>query len=621
MTSERSDTEPNPGFSEAESGAARAALDAMAELVLMRDAQGRIIEVNTAFLNAFGGTRTDWIGCWFAVAPASSDDREAQRYDVAMKTRDGPLWIEWSETQTGDGSSVSVGRDVSAEREAREQQSEAARGKSVFFAAVTHELRTPLSGALGAADLLADTGLAPDQNAYLKAVRDSAAHALGLIDDILDLTRLEAGRLDLRPGPVDVRQLIEEACEVLAPRAVDRGLTLSHAIAADVPTLVEADEARLKQIVFNLAGNAVKFTETGGVLITVEMSRDQLQLSVRDSGPGISQDDQRRLFEHFERGAAERKAAPGAGLGLAMVKRLAEAMGGTVGVKSSLGSGAVFWVTAPLPSLESAPDQCGLAGRTLLAATPKKLQRKGLCRQAEALGATVRWAQSVEQALSVAEAVSDALTIILDESWASHAPEMKARAPTAHILALAEPRTKDLFSGAERPASVDGWLVAPVRAASLANWAAASKTRSNEEARQSGPAGRPLAGLNLILAEDDPVNAMIAKTVLAKLGADVAHVETGTAAVELAKQGGFDAALLDLRMPEMGGIEAAKCIRRDPRVTSLPLIALTANATETDRNACLSAGMDAFMTKPLDPTALTDRLTALCAPQNRARVG
>ena len=163
--------------------------------------------------------------------------------------------------------------------------------------------------------------------------------------------------------------------------------------------------------------------------------------------------------------------------------------------------------------------------------------------------------------------------------------------------------------------------MAPVRAASLANWAAASKTRSNEEARQSGPAGRPLAGLNLILAEDDPVNAMIAKTVLAKLGADVAHVETGTAAVELAKQGGFDAALLDLRMPEMGGIEAAKCIRRDPRVTSLPLIALTANATETDRNACLSAGMDAFMTKPLDPTALTDRLTALCAPQNRARVG
>lgn len=621
MTSARSDTQPNPGFGEAESGAARAALDAMAELVLMRDAQGRIIEVNTAFLNAFGGTRTDWIGCWFAVAPASSDDGAAQRYDVAMKTRDGPLWIEWSETMTGDGSSVSVGRDVSAEREAREQQSEAARGKSVFFAAVTHELRTPLSGALGAADLLADTGLAPDQNAYLKAVRDSAAHALGLIDDILDLTRLEAGRLDLRPGPVDVRQLIEDACEVLAPRAADRGLTLSHAIAADVPALVEADEARLKQIVFNLAGNAVKFTETGGVLITVEMSRDQLQLSVRDSGPGISQEDQRRLFEHFERGAAERKAAPGAGLGLAMVKRLAEAMGGTVGVKSSLGAGAVFWVTAPLKALEPAPRQRELASRILLVATLEKLQRKGICRQAEALGATVHWADSVDQALSVAEGLPDTLTIVLDESWARHAPELKARASGAHILALAEPRTKDLFSGAERPDSVDGWLVAPVRAASLANWAAASKTRTREEAGQAGPTGKPLEGLRLILAEDDPVNAMIAKTVLAKLGADVDHVATGTAAVELAKKGGFDAALLDLRMPEMGGIEATKCIRRDPRITSLPLIALTANATETDRNACLSAGMDAFMTKPLDPTALTDRLTALCAPQNRARVG
>ncbi len=610
-----------PGFAQAERGAASAALDAMAELVMMRDGSGRIIEVNTAFLKAFGGARTDWIGCWFAAAPANAEDGMAQRYDVAMRTREGPLWIEWSETLAADGSSVSVGRDVSAERRARAEQSEAARGKSVFFAAVTHELRTPLSGALGAADLLAETGLAPDQSAYLKAVRDSAAHALGLIDDILDLTRLEAGRLDLRAGPVDIRQLLEDVCEVLAPRAAERRLTLTYTIAADVPAVVEVDEARFKQIIFNLAGNAVKFTDTGGVLISLEMAGDSLQLSVRDSGPGISHDDQKRLFEHFERGAAERKAAPGAGLGLAMVKRLAEAMDGSVGVKSEPGKGALFWVMAPLKALKPAPVERPLAGRTLIVATPDSLQRKGICQLAEALGAKAINAASPDEARSALDAIDTSVTVILDESWAQAAARLKAAHPDMRLLALAEPRTKDLFSGADRPESVDGWLVAPVRVSSMGNWAVGQIREERPETANATDLGQPLDGLHLLLAEDDPVNAMIAKTVVAKLGASVEHVESGRAAVEQAETGQFDAALLDLRMPEMSGIEAAIAIRKHPKVSALPLIALTANATESDRAACLAAGMDAFMTKPLDPAALADRLTALCAPQNRARVG
>jgi signal transduction histidine kinase/CheY-like chemotaxis protein len=609
-----------PGFRDAEFGAARMALDAMAELVIMRDAQGRIIEVNTAFLTAFGGERLDWIGCWFAVSPAQSDAK-AQRYDVAMRTRSGPLWIEWSETLAADGSSIAVGRDVSEERRVRAEQSEAARGKSVFFAAVTHELRTPLSGALGAADLLADTPLAPDQTAYLTAVRESAAHALGLIDDILDLTRLEAGRLELRPGPVDIRQLVEQVCEVLAPRAADRGLTLTHAIDGDIPAQIEADEARLKQILFNLAGNAVKFTETGGVLITVDDIGGNLRLCVRDSGPGISAEDQKRLFEHFERGAAERKAAPGAGLGLAMVKRLAEAMDGTVGVKSELGDGALFWITAPIKLLKPAPEDRPLSGRTILIAAPGALQREGLVRQAAALGAKTVEAASPADATTQLEALDEPITVILDGAWADAASRLKAARPGARVLALAEPRTKDQFSGEDRPDGVDGWLVAPVRTRSLAAWAVGDTTEEAELDSDAGAQLQPLAGLTLLLAEDDPVNAMIAKTVLAKLGAEICHVESGRAAVEQAAGGYFDAALLDLRMPEMNGLEAAAAIRSLPSAAGLPLIALTANATEADRAACLEAGMDAFMTKPLDPAALTDRLTALCAPQNRANVG
>jgi CheY-like chemotaxis protein/anti-sigma regulatory factor (Ser/Thr protein kinase) len=444
---------------------------------------------------------------------------------------------------------------------------------------------------------------------------------LGLIDDILDLTRLEAGRLELRPGPVDIRQLAEQVCEVLAPRAADRGLTLTHAIDAEIPALIEADEARLKQILFNLAGNAVKFADTGGVLITVDDVGGNLRLSVRDSGPGISVEDQKRLFEHFERGTAERKAAPGAGLGLAMVKRLAEAMDGTVGVKSELGDGALFWITAPIKILKPAPEDRPLSGRTILVAAPGALQREGLVRQAAALGAKTVEAASPGDASTQLEALDEPITVILDEAWADAAAKLKAARPGARVLALAEPRTKDQFSGEHRPDGVDGWLVAPVRTRSLAAWAVGDTAEEAEHETVTAAQLQPLAGLRVLLAEDDPVNAMIAKTVLAKLGAQVSHVESGRAAVEHAAGGDFDAALLDLRMPEMNGLEAAAAIRSLPSAAGLPLIALTANATEADRAACLAAGMDAFMTKPLDPDALTDRLTALCAPQNRANVG
>ena len=601
------------------------AVDAMAELVLVRDAQGRIIHVNTAFLTAFGGTREDWIGRWFAVAPALDDRGGPRRYDAAMATRRGPVWVEWSETRAAGGATVAVGRDVTEERRVRAEESEAAKGKSIFFAAVTHELRTPLSGALGAAGLLADSRLAPDQRAYLQAVQESAGHALSLIDDILDLTRLEAGRLELNPGPVDLRALFEQAGEVLAPRANEKGLSFSHAVNGEVPATLNADAARLKQIVFNLAGNAVKFTEAGGVLLTAEYEAGRLRLAVRDTGPGIAKPDQARLFQHFERGAAEQSGAPGAGLGLAMVRRLAEAMDGEVGVQSEPGAGALFWVTLALPALSAPPADAPLEGRAVIVAAADRLQREALVRQARAIGAEAIDAGEAGAALALARRQGGRrpCTVILDAQWAEAAAvDVKALAPSARVLALAEPRTKDRFTGADRPAGVDGWLVAPVRLSSLAAWAAGQdEPEAPATPAPSRDSARPLDGLALLVAEDDPVNAMIARTVLTRLGADVTHVNTGRAAVEAAAGGGFDAALLDLRMPELGGKEAAAAIRAAPAGAALPILALTANATEADRTACLTAGMDDFLTKPLDPDTLTDRLTALCAPGNRANVG
>ena len=604
---------------------AEAVLDAMGELVLVRDGHGRIVHVNTAFLTAFGGERADWIGRWFAVAPVLDEEDGARRYDAAMSTRSGPVWIEWSETRADGGATIAVGRDVSDERRARLEECEAAQGKSVFFAAVTHELRTPLSGALGAAALLADTRLAPDQRAYLSAVRESAGHALALIDDILDLTRLEAGRLELHPEPVDLRALIEQVGEVLAPRAHEKNLSYGHAVDAGVPALLNADAARLKQIVFNLAGNAIKFTQSGGLSVTAEHAEGRVRLTVRDTGPGIAKVDQARLFQHFERGAAERSGAPGAGLGLAMVRRLAEAMNGEVGVQSEPGAGAMFWATLDAPALAEPPRDAPLKSRAVIIAAADRLQRAALVRQAQALGADAVDAGEAGAALALAErrGADRPCTVILDAEWAVQAgQEVKRLVPGSRVLALAEPRTKNQFSGADRPAWVDGWLVTPVRQASLAAWAGdGGPAQAAPERAVQIPAATPLQGLAVLVAEDDPVNAMIARTVLQGLGAEITLVDNGRAAVEAASGGGFDVALLDLRMPEMGGREAAEALRARPQCAGLAILALTANATEADRTACLTAGMDDFLTKPLDPDVLAERLIALCAPQKRANLG
>lgn len=597
----------------------RAIFDAIGELVIVRDKDGRLSDVNGAFLRAFGGEREDWIGRWFAVAPAFGENASHRRYDVAMRTRTGPVWIEWSETLVTDGSIVAVGRDVTEQRSLVERESEAARGKGVFFAAVTHELRTPLSGALGTARLLEDTGLKPDQAAYVAALKASASHALNLIDDILDLSRLEAGKMELRPEPVDPARLVEEVCELLSEKAAEKGLALAHAQGPGVPAQIRADPARLKQILFNLAGNAVKFTREGGVLVTLEAEGDNLRLSVRDTGPGISAGDQSRLFEQFERGAAEREnTAPGAGLGLAMVKRLAEAMDGNVGIRSQRDQGALFWFSFTPEVLQRAPVHRPLSGRRVLIATPCTIESDALILHAETLGA---WAESCSnqgQLVARAQAVRPDI-VILDDRWSEDASALSATGCAGRILVLARPRTKDRYSGADRPEGIDGWLVAPVRASSLARFALGKS--SGDEVREDDSSGPVLAGYRILLAEDDPVNALIARTLLSRLGATVVMARTGREAVLEASQGGLDAVLLDLRMPELDGRDAAARIRALPgEPGAVPLIALTANATEADRDACLAAGMDAFLTKPVDPDALADALSRLCAGQNRARL-
>ncbi|WP_203291149.1 ATP-binding protein [Maricaulis parjimensis] len=593
------------------------ALDATGELILVRGFGGRVLYVNAAFLKAFGGERGDWIGRWFSVAPPVSD-AESRRYEMLMRTRSGPLWIEWDERLLPDEAGViSVGRDVTHRREAHEDMEASQKAKSLFFAAVTHELRTPLAGTLGVARLLDATPLRPDQADYVRSIALSAEHALAMVDDILDLSRLEAGKLDLRPEELDVTELVRDTVELAAPRAQEKGLEIGVVCAEGAPQRILGDAARIKQILFNLIGNAVKFTASGGVRVDIANAPDaegkpRLALSVSDTGPGISEADQENLFEHFERGAAERNGSEsGAGLGLAMVRRLVEAMDSQMGVESRLGEGAKFWVVFELPVLEQVADR-PLEGRALAIAAHSRVLQISLRDQLQALGASIH--------LVTPETPADDLKgcdLLLDASWTG--PDLAASA--RRVWHLVTPAEKNQVL-TDRAGADDGWFVKPVRAATLAQHLAPAGSPVDKKA--PAPVRRPafqpdVSDLCLLVAEDDPVNALIARKSLENLGITVTLVTDGESALEALAVQEFDAALLDQRMPGLDGPDVAREARR--RGQRLPLIALTANASEADRKLCLEAGMDEFLSKPLDPDRLTQILLNLCRTENRASMG
>lgn len=596
-----------------DAAAALAALDAAGEMILARAEDGRVTLVNHAFLAAFGGTRADWTGRWFAVAPAGPAGGGSRRYDALMRTRSGMRWVEWDERPAPDGGSVATGRDVTHRRNADEEREAEDAAKARFFASITHEMRTPLAGAMGMARLLTGTPLRPDQREYVRAIEDTSGHALNLIDEILDLSRIEAGKLELRPEPVGLAALARDVTELLAPRAEAKGLALATVLTETAPEEVLADSARLKQILFNLVGNAVKYTREGGVRLDVSGDTDsenraRLVLTVRDTGPGISESDQANLFAEFERGAAERENyAEGAGLGLAMVKRLVEAMQGEIGVESRLGEGAVFWVSLPLPVRAGPSAARPLKGTRLAVACPNAVERSALADQARALGA-----DPIEIAARARLNQAAGAILLIHAGWAGEVHA--ARASRALILVNAE--RKDVIKSAPPP-GIQGWLVTPVRRTSMARFAVAPSSREGGKAEEPSQ-GWPLTGLRVLVAEDDPVNALIAEKTLQRLGAVPERARDGAEALQRLRAGGLDAALVDVRMPELDGPGVARAARAEK--LGIPLIALTANTTEADRKVCLEAGMDAFLAKPVDPDALTETLTRLCKGQKRLRL-
>ncbi len=473
-----------------------------------------------------------------------------------------------------------------------------------MLATLSHEVRTPLNGVLGMAGLLARTRLDADQAAYLQALRESGEHLLSLVEDVLDFAKLDGGRLELEPADTDLEHLVQTVCELLSPRARAGGIEIAWAVEGPPPPRVLADDGRLRQILFNLAGNAVKLTTAGGVLLTVSGARRgpgraRVRFTVRDTGPGLDAAAAARIWGEFEQTEAGARAG-GAGLGLAIVRRLADAFGGRLGLDSAPGQGARFWFETDLPTAPGARTSrpaAALAGVAVALDTPSAPVRAAAALQLTAAGAGVPAGDT---------ATSPDIRLI-DAAERSPGPPP----PGVPALLLLAPEERDRIG----PARADGWagyLIKPLRPASLAARiraalgaeANAVPTRSvrappPEDERAAATAAE---GARVLLAEDNPVNAMLARALLQREGCAVERAATGEEAVEAARRAPFDLILMDLRMPGLGGLEATAALRAAG--VRAPVVALTANAFADDRRACLEAGMDDFLTKPLDPAAL-----------------
>lgn len=474
------------------------------------------------------------------------------------------------------------------------------------LATLSHEFRTPLNGVLGMARLLENTKLTAEQRSYVTALRESGDHLLSLVNDVLHFARLGAAAIELSLAPVDIEGLLRQVAELMSPRAHEKGVEIAWALPASLPT-IRADEGRLRQILLNFAGNAVKFTEAGGVLLSATVTEGgRIRFSVADTGPGVAPEARARIFEAFvQTDITHATQLGGAGLGLAIVARLASAMDGEIGVGGELGQGAEFWFEAPFdfaaPALRAVP----LEGRAVAIASPNAIVRTATTRQIEAAGGRAFAAVDVASALSGAPA--DAV-LLIDAVLAGPRGALKPP-PGRKAIVLLTPDQRDRIDRL-KAAGFSGYLIKPLRAASLA--AQVLQAVATEAAPAEAPAhddriaGAVAHGVRVLLAEDNPINALLARTLLEREGCKVDRVADGEQAVAAAVAGAYDLILMDLRMPGLSGVEAARALRA--KGVAAPIVALTADAFDEDRRACLAAGMDDFLVKPLTQEALRDAL-------------
>ena len=507
---------------------------------------------------------------------------------------------------------------------ARDAAEAGSRAKSAFLATITHEMRTPMNGVLGMAEILLGTPLSAEQQEAVELIRASATGLLSLINDVLDFSRIEAGHVELDDQEFDLGAVARSVAALLAPRASEQGVTLACRVAPDVPTLVRGDPGRVRQVITNLVGNAVKFTHEGEIAVQVTADANGLSIVVRDTGIGIPADRLPSIFDEFHQVDAGRaRRYGGSGLGLAIAQRLVEAMGGTLEAFSTVGVGSEFRVHLPLRPAERAPaapaEPTVLHEARVLVVADDAGARAGLTRRFAAAGAradaTEGPAAAVGRLRDAAASGDPYRAVLVDLQFGGRSgfalAEVIRRDPGLSDLSIVLLMPAGLRGDAQRcrDLGVDAYLTKPVSLDDVLRAVAEGVARRTAPGprgplitQHSLEAGRP--ALRVLLAEDVVINQKVARHLLARRGHHVDVVTDGEAAVAAVRDAPYDVVLMDVGMPVMDGIEATREIRRDPRFATLPIVAVTAHALESDRSACLEAGMNTFLAKPFRPAEL-----------------
>lgn len=485
-----------------------------------------------------------------------------------------------------------------------------------FLATMSHEMRTPLNGILGMADLLMDTGLDPNQKNFTGNIKQSGLALLDLINAVLDYAKLDTGQEQLREQAFKPAALCEQTIELLSTKAAEKDIEVTALLHPNLPKRLFGDESKLRQLLVNLIGNAIKFTDEGGVIVTLKFdaqSDDEgfLEVDVIDTGVGIPQTLLPNLFDAYSRDKrSEERSIEGTGLGLAIVKQLAEKMHGTVRVESEVGRGSTFMLRIPLTIEDATPigRSLSIVEQQFVLLTDNVILSKALSLQLKLAGATDVHATSDPQEAAF-KLQSQASSLLLCDF--SHAPAAAEAADLATRSVVLLPAGQRSSFEDFRAQGFAAYLTKPIRQRSFMRVISGDDLSVTQEeldrlaAEKENEAVIPEAGpVDILLAEDNEINAVLARAVVERANHRLTVVRDGRAAIEAAFERPFDIILMDMHMPIMGGLDAAKEIRRQEVGRRTPIIALTANALQEDRDACFEAGMDDFLSKPFEPSVL-----------------
>ncbi len=621
----------------------RGIVNGVTDALIAVDARGAVASVNPAAASLFGFVADDLTGTPISrILPDYAGIADAPQAAVVETTgrsaRGGLFPVEFARGRIAthaSGETIIILRDITqrkvaeeAIRAAHDRAIEAAEVKSQFLATMSHEIRTPINAVVGMSELLLQTPLPEEAREYATTVRDSAESLLAIVNDILDFSKIEAGRMQLDSAPFSPVVAVENATDILAAAARKKGLSLSTYVAPDVPLRVAGDADRLRQVLLNLIGNAVKFTAAGSVTVRAVVDRAdgddtvELRFSVSDTGPGIAQDAAEQLFEPFRQAdQSTRRRFGGTGLGLSISRRLVELMGGKIGFDSSPGRGSTFWFTVPYARALDGTElerSDAVRGARVLVVDDEADARQVVDQYLLSWGAVASSTGNAAHALELAHAAAERLTpfhvVIADRRASGDAFGFAAR---LHALAGCENVPIVLLAGGEEPlnaqdARAHGFVAVirkPIRQNALHDTlltALGDPSAPSVPAANGAVAGRSADRVLVLVAEDNAVNRRLALQQLKKLGFRADAVTDGREAIDAVAHGHYDLVLMDCQMPDVDGFEATREIRRDEALRGghVPIIAMTANTLEGDRQACLASGMDDYLAKPVQLAAL-----------------